>query len=88
MVVDGRRWRATDPDIPDDVRARLQSHLGSARSAVRTAKRAGDDDALAAARERVGTAEHGLGERGTPWWELDADARRERWTEALAALEG
>ena len=55
---------------------------------MRTAKRAGDDDALAAARERVGTAEHGLGERGTPWWELDADARRERWTEALAALEG
>jgi hypothetical protein len=24
IVVDGRRWRATDPAVPDDVRARLQ----------------------------------------------------------------
>ncbi|MBN9112361.1 MAG: hypothetical protein J0I34_26690 [Pseudonocardia sp.] len=87
IVVDGRRWRATDPEIPDDVRARLQSHLGAARSAVRTAKRSGDDHALAAARERVGTAKHGLGERGTPWWEQDTRTRRKRWSDALAALD-
>lgn len=87
LVVDGRRWRATDPALPDDARARPQSHLGAARSAVRSAKRAGDADVLDAARRRVGEAEHVLGERGTPWWEQDDRARRRRWTDALTALD-
>jgi hypothetical protein len=81
FVVDGRRWRRTDPAIPEDLAATLRSHLGRARSAVRLAKRDGDDAALAAARERVGLAKRGLGERGPRWWsrpERDriADARR------------
>jgi hypothetical protein len=87
IVVGGRRWRAADPELPDQVRARLQHHLGTARSAVRTAMRAGDDAAVAAARARVGLAKRGLGERGTPWWEQDFDARRERWTTALQELD-
>ena len=87
IVVGGRRWRAADPELPEPVRARLLHHLGTARSAVRTAKRTNDDAALAAARARVGAAKHGLGERGTPWWEQDSDARRERWTAALDELE-
>ena len=87
IVVDGRRWRAADPELPEQVRARLLHHLGTARSAVRTAKRSNDDAALTAARARVGAAKRGLGERGTPWWEQDSDARRERWTAALAELD-
>ncbi|MFS0731345.1 biopolymer transporter Tol [Curtobacterium sp. 1P10AnD] len=81
FVVDGRRWRRTDPAIPEDVAAALRSHLGRGRNAVKQAKRAGDEDALAAARHRNGLAKHGLGERGPEWWtrpEPDriADARR------------
>ncbi|HZH19348.1 MAG TPA: biopolymer transporter Tol [Geodermatophilus sp.] len=87
LVVDGRRWRAADPALPDDVRARLLHHLGVARSAVRSAGRAGDGAALAAARARVQLAKTGLGERGTAWWDQDDDARRARWEAALAALE-
>jgi hypothetical protein len=87
IVVDGRRWRAADPELPEEVRARLLHHLGTARSAVRTAKRAGDDAAVAAARARIGAAKRGLGERGTTWWEQDSDARRARWTAALAELD-
>ena len=87
IVVDDRRWRAADPELPDEVRARLLYHLGTARSAVRTATRADDDAAVNAARARVGAAKRGLGERGTPWWEQDSAARRARWTAALDELE-
>src|SRR3712207_9467989 len=76
LVVDGRRWRAADPELPDDVRARLLHHLGVARSAVRTA---GDDAARAAARARVQLAKTGLGERGTAWWVQDDAERCARW---------
>jgi len=87
LVVDGRRWRAADPGLPDDVRARLLHHLGVARSAVRTAGRAGDGAALTAARARVQLAKTGLGERGPAWWDQDDATRRARWEAALAALE-
>ena len=82
IVVRGRRWRAADPALPEEVRARLQQHLGRARSAVRTA--AGDPDAVRAARRRVDAAKHGLGERGTPWWEQTPEQRRARWVAGLA----
>ena len=85
LVFDGRRWRAADPALPDDVRARLLHHLGVARSAVRTAA---DDVARAAARARVQLAKTGLGERGPAWWDQADDARRTRWESALAALDG
>ena len=55
---------------------------------VRTAKKAGDDDAVAAARARVQLAKTGLGERGTAWWEQSDDERRTRWEEALRSLGG
>ena len=87
LVVDGRRWRAADPALPDDVRARLLHHLGVARSGVRTAGRAGDEPAVAAARARVQLAKTGLGERGPAWWDQDDGARRARWESALAALD-
>jgi hypothetical protein len=87
VVVDGRRWRTADPHLPDDVRARLLHHLGVARSAVRTAVRAGNELAVTGARARVQLAKTGLGERGPAWWEQDDDARRARWETALRALE-
>jgi hypothetical protein len=87
IVVDGRRWRATDPAVPDDARARLQHHLGVARAAVRTAGRADDVAAVAAARARLHLAKTGLGERGPAWWDQDDDQRRERWNSALRRLD-
>jgi hypothetical protein len=88
VVVDGRRWRTADPALPDDVRSRLLHHLGVARSGVRTAGRAGDEAAVAAARARVQLAKTGLGERGPAWWEQSDDARRARWETVLRELEG
>ena len=73
--------------MPDDVRARLQQHLGRARSRVRTAGRAGDEVAVAAARARVHRAKTGLGERGPAWWEQDEATRRARWEDALGDLD-
>ena len=83
FVVDGRRWRRTDPVIPEETAAALRSHLGRGRNAVKQAKRSGDDAALEAARHRNGLAKHGLGERGPVWWERPeadriADAERAR----------
>ena len=87
LVIDGRRWRTSDPELPEDVRARLLHHLGVARSAVRTAGAAGDETALRAARDRVQLAKTGLGERGPAWWDqLPAD-RAARWTDALTRLD-
>ena len=87
LVVDGRRWRAADPELPDDVRARLLHHLGTARSAVRTAVGASDAGAERAARARVQEAKTGLGERGPAWWDQEPAERRARWEEALVRLD-
>lgn len=87
LVIDGRRWRRTDPALPDDLAAALRSHLGRARAAVRTAKRAEDDDAVADARRRVGLAKAGLGERGPRWWDDDVPARVSRARDALVELD-
>ncbi len=87
LVVDGRRWPRTDPSLPAELVDALESHLGRGRSGVRTAKRAGDDAAIATARERVSLAKHGLGERGPRWWDEPEDARLERARAALRALE-
>ncbi|MGW6541067.1 hypothetical protein ACWGBV_17100 [Streptomyces sp. NPDC055051] len=88
VVIDGRRWRAMDPEVPEDVAARLRSHLMAARRAVATARRAGDTEAERAARDRVHIAKVALGERGTPWWDQRELERRVRWSDGLAALDG
>ncbi|MDQ1083683.1 MULTISPECIES: biopolymer transporter Tol [Microbacterium] len=87
LVVGGRRWRRTDPALPDDVAARLRSHLGRARAAVRSAKLAGDDAALVAVRHRVSLAKNGLGERGPRWWDDEVAARVQRAHAALSELD-
>ena len=88
VVVDGRRWRATDPDLPEDVAAELRRALMQARRDVGAALRAQDGDAEREARSRVSLAKHALGERGDPWWEQTPEQRRERWERGLAALRG
>ncbi|MEU6546746.1 hypothetical protein [Streptomyces sp. NPDC046859] len=88
VVIDGRRWRATDPSLPDDIGARLRRHLMSARRAVRSATTASDAKAEGEARARVQRAKVALGERGTPWWEQSDDERRQRWEDGLADLDG
>jgi uncharacterized protein len=67
VIIDGRRWRASDPSIPPARRDALVRELMSARSAVGHAKRRGDADAERAARDRVHAAKVALGERGPRW---------------------
>jgi hypothetical protein len=91
LVINGRRWRRTDPVLDEDTLARLKSHLGRGRSGVRSAKQAGDADAVAAAvaaaRRRTGLAKHGLGERGPYWWDSPENERIARAHEALKELD-
>lgn len=79
VVINGRRWRATDPGLTEEVAAVLRRELMSARRAVGVATRAADERGERAARDRVQAAKVALGERGTPWWEQDDDERQERW---------
>ena len=65
IVVDGRRWRASDPAIPDNFRQELVNELMAARRAVRDATNQLD---VRRARRRVHDAKVALGERGHAWW--------------------
>ena len=69
VIIDGRRWRATNPNLPEDERKRFVSELMSARRAVGQAMRTGDPKAESEARARVHAAKVALGERGPKWWE-------------------
>jgi hypothetical protein len=69
IVVDGRRWRASDPGLSEERRTELVAELMAARRAVGAAKRSADGTAEKTARARVHAAKVALGERGTPWWE-------------------
>ncbi|CAL9334828.1 hypothetical protein AB0K98_18925 [Streptomyces werraensis] len=87
VVIRGRKWRATDPSVPEEAAARLRRHLMSARRAVRSATAADDEQAERAARSRVNRAKIALGERGAPWWEQSEEERRHRWEEGLKSLD-
>jgi uncharacterized protein len=69
VIIDGRRWRASDPSLDPARRKELVRELMSARSAVGWAKRRGDIAAERAARNRVHATKVALGERGEKWWE-------------------
>ncbi|MGN2637751.1 hypothetical protein ACWEKT_25430 [Nocardia takedensis] len=73
IIVNGRRWRATDPLIPEDRRAELRSILMAWRREVRRT------DGARSARDGVQAAKVALGERGTPWWDQTDAERRLRW---------
>lgn len=79
LIIGGRRWRASDPNIPDKLRQELVNELMSARRAVK--------EHAELARTRVGDAKVALGERGHPWWEESpADAMDERIEATIKAL--
>ncbi|KZF08968.1 hypothetical protein O4160_04960 [Rhodococcus sp. IEGM 1401] len=73
IVIKGRRWRATDPDIPEDRNAELRSILMAWRREVKRTSGAPES------RAGVHATKVALGERGTPWWEQSDDERRARW---------
>jgi hypothetical protein len=69
-VIRGRRWRVSDPRIPEPLRQALVDELMASRRAVRDAA---DRSEERAARDRVHDAKVALGERGLPWWEAEVD---------------
>lgn len=69
IIVRGRLWRATNPNLPEDERKRHVSDLMNARRAVRDALASEDEAALKRARAAVHTAKVALGERGPVWWD-------------------
>ena len=76
VVIDGRKWRATDPDVPDARRDELQHVLMAWRRQVKVTK---GTDRERWARDGVQAAKVALGERGDPWWEQSDEERRARW---------
>ncbi len=73
FVVKGRRWRKTDPHIPEKLRAELVKELMAAR-------RIQD-------RPRVQDAKVALGERGEKWWErTSGEGNRQRLRAAIRTL--
>jgi len=77
VIIDGRRWRATDPAIPEDRRTELVRILMVWRREVRRTKGSPQEPA---ARSGVQAAKVALGERGSPpWWEQTDAQRRARW---------
>ena len=89
VIVNGRRWRASDPSILEGLRAELVAELMAARRAVGAARRnsGADEDRESSARRRVQDAKAALGERGCAWWEPADDeavaVRAERCIRAL-----
>ncbi len=77
LVIGGRRWRASDPALPEARRAELTRVLMAWRREVRRSR---GTEAETAARAGVHAAKVALGERGTPWWEQSDDERRARWS--------
>lgn len=73
VVINGRRWRATDPAIPEDRAAELRSILMAWRRDVKATGGAPES------RAGVQASKVALGERGTPWWDQTDDERHRRW---------
>ena len=68
IVIQGRLWRAANPSLPAEAKVRHMRELLNGRRALKAAKMAGDEDAIAAARKIIAGAQVGLGERGKVWW--------------------
>ncbi len=79
VVISGRKWRATDPGIPERLRSELVAELMVARRMVRS-----EGDGV---RHRVGDAKLALGERGEPWWQVASpEGRAQRMAAAYRVL--
>ncbi len=82
IVVKGRRWRATDPLIPEERSVELVRILMAWRREVRRSKGTPEESQ---ARAGVHAAKVALGERGDPpWWDQDEEHRRARWQATVA----
>jgi hypothetical protein len=68
IIVRGRLWRAANPSLAPELRAKLVDDLMSARREVKAAGRTQDLERLAVARRAVNSARIALGERGPVWW--------------------
>ena len=69
IVIQGRLWRAPNPSLPAEAKVSYMRELLNGRRALKAAKTAGDEAAIAAARASWSRdAQVGLGERGTVWW--------------------
>jgi hypothetical protein len=84
IVIDGRRWRRSNPCIPETLRQELVNELMRARrQLVAPTSKAVKQQA----REAVHDAKVALGERGEPWWTDPTDeGDTERITAALRTL--
>ncbi|WP_336660430.1 biopolymer transporter Tol [Leucobacter sp. USHLN153] len=83
IIVNGRKWRASDPVLPEELAAALRSELGSARSRIGHTSEERERRGL---RDRVQLAKEGLGERGTAWWEMEEAERIARAEDRLERL--
>jgi hypothetical protein len=72
IVVRGRLWRSSNPNLAPAGRQRLVEQLMDARRAVRSASQSGETDNLRAARAKVQITKEALGERGAVWWSDEA----------------
>lgn len=68
IVVRGRLWRATNPNLTATERAGWVEALMEARRKVHAAMRSGEATSLSKAHRAVDAAKQGLGERGPVWW--------------------
>jgi len=66
--INGRRWRCTDPNIPETLRQELVNVLMQGRRELRVGKGLPAPDASHPARHKVHAAKVALGERGPQWW--------------------
>lgn len=69
LIIDGRLWRASNPDLSPEEREVHTKELMRARRGVRAALHSEDREALRAARREVDQAKQRLGERGAVWWD-------------------
>ena len=87
IIVNGRKWRASDPDIPETLKTQLVAVLMSGRRDVAKALRIKDEILEKEARTRVNDAKIALGERGQAWWETyDDDELRKRIRSSILTL--
>ncbi|KAK4466960.1 hypothetical protein QBC42DRAFT_258414 [Cladorrhinum samala] len=88
IIVNGRKWRAKDPNIPDEALRELKHYLAKGRSGVRKRNQEKDDtEKINLARRTTALAKLGLGERGKPeWWNDTDENRKQRWESSLASL--
>jgi hypothetical protein len=68
FVVRGKLWRMANPNLAAAKKTALVNELMKARSAVRSAKLAGNQTEEAAAHRAVDVVKRALGERGPSWW--------------------